>query len=191
MRSLHTILKESFNRNDGFANESVTVLDPAAGTLTFLAEASKLALEEFTSKYGEDGRARFIKEHILKNFYAFELMMAPYAIGHLKMSFLLEELGYRLNDDDRFKLYLTNTLEMKEPDESKYLGPGWISISEESHLAGKVKREQPILVILGNPPYSGHSSNIGDWISREIKVYYQVDGKPLGEKIQSGCRMTM
>ncbi|HHT9113461.1 MAG TPA: type ISP restriction/modification enzyme, partial [Candidatus Wunengus sp. YC65] len=182
VRSLHAILKERFDRNDGFANESVTVLDPAAGTLTFLAEASKLALEEFTSKYGEGGRARFIKEHILKNFYAFELMMSPYAIGHLKMSFLLEELGYRLNDDDRFKLYLTNTLEMKEPDESKYLGPGWISISEESHLAGKVKREQPILVILGNPPYAGHSSNIGDWISREIKVYYQVDGKPLGEK---------
>ena len=55
-------------------------------------------------------------------------------------------------------------------------------ISEESHLAGIVKRKRPILVILGNPPYSGHSSNIGEWISREIKVYYQVDGKPLGEK---------
>ena len=180
VRSLHTILKESFNRNDGFANESVTVLDPAAGTLTFLAEASKLALEEFTSKYGEGGKERLIKEHILNNFYAFELMMAPYAIGHLKMSFLLEELGYRLKDDDRFKLYLTNTLEMEELAQTKL--PGMASLSEESHLAGKVKKEQPILVILGNPPYSGHSSNIGDWISREIKVYYQVDGKPLGEK---------
>ncbi|MBI2470895.1 MAG: N-6 DNA methylase [Planctomycetes bacterium] len=182
VRSLHAILKERFDRKDGFANEAVTVLDPAAGTLTFLAEASKIAVEEFTGKYGEGGKERLIKEHVLKNFYAFELMMAPYAIGHLKMSFLLEELGYRLKDDDRFKLYLTNTLEMREPDESKYLGPGWLSISEESHLAGKVKREQPILVILGNPPYSGHSANIGDWISREIKAYYQVDGKPLGEK---------
>lgn len=180
VRSLHTILKESFNRNDGFANESVTVLDPAAGTLTFLAEASKLALEEFTSKYGEGGKERFIKEHVLENFYAFELMMSPYAIGHLKMSFLLEELGYRLKDDDRFKLYLTNTLEMEELAQTKL--PGMASLSEESHLAGKVKKEQPILVIFGNPPYSGHSSNIGDWISREIKVYYQVDGKPLGEK---------
>src|SRR3989339_2042731 len=149
VRSLHTILKEYFQRKDGFANELVTVLDPAAGTLTFLAEASKIAIEEFTAKYGEGGKERLIKEHILRNFYAFELMMAPYAIGHLKMSFLLEELGYKLQEDDRFKLYLTNTLEMKEPDESKYLGPGWISISEESHLAGKVKREQPILVILG------------------------------------------
>ena len=138
MRSLHTILKESFNRNDGFANESVTVLDPAAGTLTFLAEASKLALEEFTSKYGEGGKERLIKEHILKNFYAFELMMAPYAIGHLKMSFLLEELGYKLQEDDRFKLYLTNTLEMEELAQTKL--PGMASLSEESHLAGKVKK---------------------------------------------------
>jgi len=180
VRSLHTILKESFNRDDGFANESVTVLDPAAGTLTFLAEASKIVVEEFTKKYGEGGKERLIKEHILNNFYAFELMMSPYAIGHLKMSFLLEELGYRLKDDDRFKLYLTNTLEMEELAQTKL--PGMASLSEESHLAGKVKKEQPILVILGNPPYSGHSSNIGDWISREIKAYYQVDGKPLGEK---------
>ena len=176
VRSLHHILKEYFDKKDGFASPSVTVLDPAAGTLTFLAEAAKLAAEEFTSKYGEGKKAGFIKEHILKNFYAFELMMAPYAVGHLKMSFLLEELGYKLQSDDRFKLYLTNTLEMEELAQTEL--PGMISLSEESHLAGKVKKEQPILVILGNPPYSGHSSNVYD----EVKIYYQVDGKPLGEK---------
>ena len=180
VRSLHHILKEYFNKKDGFANQSVTVLDPAAGTLTFLAESAKLAMEEFTSKYGEGKKTGFIKEHILKNFYAFELMMAPYAIGHLKMSFLLEELGYGLHGDDRFKLYLTNTLEMEELAQTEL--PGMASLSEESHLAGKVKKQQPILVILGNPPYSGHSTNIGDWISNEIKAYYHVDGKPLGEK---------
>ncbi|MDI6743948.1 MAG: N-6 DNA methylase, partial [Thermodesulfovibrionales bacterium] len=176
VRSLHHILKEYFDKKDGFASPSVTVLDPAAGTLTFLAEAAKLAAEEFTSKYGEGKKAGFIKEHILKNFYAFELMMAPYAVGHLKMSFLLEELGYKLQSDDRFKLYLTNTLEMEELAQTEL--PGMISLSEESHLAGKVKKEQPILVILGNPPYSGHSSNVYDG----VKTYYQVDGKPLGEK---------
>jgi len=176
VRSLHHILKEYFDKKDGFASPSVTVLDPAAGTLTFLAEAAKLAAEEFTSKYGEGKKAGFIKEHILKNFYAFELMMAPYAVGNLKMSFLLEELGYKLQSDDRFKLYLTNTLEMEELAQTEL--PGMISLSEESHLAGKVKKEQPILVILGNPPYSGHSSNVYD----EVKIYYQVDGKPLGEK---------
>ncbi len=180
VRSLHSILKEQFKRPDGLASNTVTVLDPAAGTLTFLAESAKLAVNEFVSKYGEGGRENFIKDHILKNFYAFELMMAPYAVGHLKMSFLLEELGYKLQKDDRVKLYLTNTLEMEELAQTEL--PGMVSLSEESHLAGKVKKEQPILVILGNPPYSGHSSNIGDWISKEIKAYYQVDGNPLGEK---------
>src|SRR3989339_390430 len=170
VRSLHVILKERFDRKDGFVNESVTVLDPAAGTLTFLAEASKIAMEEFTGKYGEGGRERFIKDHILKNFYAFELMMAPYAIGHLKMSFLLEELGYKLKDDDRFKLYLTNTLEMEElPPQTRM--PTVASLSEESHLADKVKKQQPILVILGNPPYSVSSANISDSFEAEMKLY--------------------
>lgn len=175
-RSLNAILKDYFDRPDGFATSSVTALDPAAGTLTFLAEASKIAVSEFVKKYGDGGKSRLIKDHILKNFHAFELMMAPYAVGHLKMSFLLEELGYRLKDDDRFKLYLTNTLDMKELAQSKL--PGMSSLAEESHLAGKVKKETPILVILGNPPYSGHSVNVYD----EVKAYYKVDGKPLGEK---------
>ena len=180
VRSLHNILKEQFKRPDGFASNTVTVLDPAAGTLTFLAEASKLSVNEFVSKYGEGGKEDFIKGHILRNFYAFELMMAPYAVGHLKMSFLLEELGYRLQKDDRIKLYLTNTLEMEELEQTSL--PGMSSLSEESHLAGKVKKDQPILVILGNPPYSGHSTNKGEWISEEIKAYHQIDGKPLNEK---------
>jgi hypothetical protein len=157
VRSLHYILKDQFNRSDGFASESVTVLDPAAGTLTFLAEAAKVAVEEFVANYGEGGKENFIKEYTLQNFYAFELMMSPYAVGHLKMSFLLEELGYSLQKDDRFKLYLTNTLEMEDLEQTEL--PGMASLSEESHLAGKVKKEQPILVILGNPPYSGVSAN--------------------------------
>jgi hypothetical protein len=180
VRSLNIILKEHFDRPDGFASNSVTVLDPAAGTLTFLAEASRLAVEEFTAKYGEGGKESFIRGHILNNFYAFELMMAPYAIGHLKMSLLLEELGYKLGEDERFKFYLTNTLEMEELEQTAL--PGMSSLAEESHLAGKVKKERPILVILGNPPYSGISSNIGEWISKEIKAYYRVNGKPLGER---------
>lgn len=169
VRSLHSILKEQFNKPDGFADKNVTVLDPAAGTLTFLAETAKLAVDEFVSKYGEGGRKSFIKDHILKNFYAFELMMAPYAIGHLKMSFLLEELGYRLQKDDRVKLYLTNTLEMEELPETKL--PGMSSLSEESHLAGKVKKEQPILVIMGNPPYSKSSVNKSEFIEHEMNIY--------------------
>ena len=169
VRSLHSILKDQFSKPDGFADENVTVLDPAAGTLTFLAETAKLAVDEFVLKYGEGGRESFIKDHILKHFYAFELMMAPYAVGHLKMSFLLEELGYRLQKDDRVKLYLTNTLEMEELAQTEL--PGMASLSEESHLAGRVKKEQPILVILGNPPYSVSSVNKSDFIEQEMNVY--------------------
>lgn len=187
VRSINQILKTHFNIADGLAGENVTLLDPAGGTLTFPAEAIKLAVKEFTEKYGTGGKTKFIKNQILKNFYAFELMMAPYAIGHLKMSFLFEELGYRLGDDERFKLYLTNTLEMEDLEQIQI--PGLSSLSEESHLAGKVKKEQPILVILGNPPYSGISSNINDWTEKLLKQnldgaqsYYEVDGKPLGER---------
>ncbi|GAB4299077.1 MAG: DNA methyltransferase [Myxococcota bacterium] len=180
VRSLNEVLKERFERRDGLASDSVTVLDPAAGTLTFIAEAAKVAVEEFVSKYGDGGKDDFIREHILKNFYAFELMMAPYAIGHIKMSFMLEELGYQLEENERFKLYLTNTLDMKELEQTAL--PGVSSLSEESHSAGEIKREKPILVILGNPPYSGESANRGEWIQEEIRKYYQIDGKPLKER---------
>ncbi|MBM4338232.1 MAG: DNA methyltransferase [Deltaproteobacteria bacterium] len=180
VRSLNIILKERFGRQDGFAAQSVTVLDPAGGTLTFLAEAARLAVEEFVSKYGEGSKGKFIEDHILKHFFAFELMMAPYAAGHLKMGYLLDELGHKLAGYERFQFYLTNTLEMEELVQTSL--PGMASLSEESHLASKVKKERPILVILGNPPYSGHSANKGDWIKDQIENYKKVDGKPLGEK---------
>lgn len=180
VRSLHAILKEKFGKSDGLASEGVTLLDPAAGTMTFVAKAAQVAVDEFVSKYGEGSRESFIRDHILRNFYAFELMMAPYAVGHLKMAFFLEELGYALKPDECCKFYLTNTLEMEELAEAKL--PGLSSLAEESHKAGKVKKETPILVILGNPPYSGHSANNGPWIRNLIKDYHQVDGKPLGER---------
>lgn len=179
VRSLHLLLKDKFNIFDGLAAKDVTLLDPAGGTLSFLAKAIEVAAEEIMNQIG-GAVPMLIKERILENYYAFELMMAPYAIGHMKMSFLLEELGYKMKDDERIKYYLTNTLEMKELDQSKF--PGMSSLSTESHEAGKIKKHVPILVVLGNPPYSGHSSNTGEWISNVIKEYYQVDGKPLGEK---------
>ncbi len=180
VRSLHNILKTEFGKRDGLASEGVTLLDPAAGTMTFIARAAALAVAEFEAKYGKGGRADFIRHHILKNFYAFELMMAPYAVGHLKMSFFLEELGHRLRDDERMPFYLTNTLDNEELEQSRL--PGFSALAEESRLAGTVKQQTPILVILGNPPYSGHSTNIGEWIRGLIETYKQVDGKPLGEK---------
>ena len=187
VRSIHDILKSHFNLKDGLASKEVILLDPAGGTLTFPAEAIKLAVNEFTDKYGEGGKKKFIKNQLLKNFYAFELMMAPYAIGHIKISFLLEELGYTLQDDDRFKLYLTNTLDMEDLEQTQI--PGLGSLSEESHLAAQVKNNESILVILGNPPYSGISANINKWTEKLLKTnidgaqsYYEIDGKPLVER---------
>ena len=186
-RSIHSLLKSHFDLADGLASEDVKLLDPAGGTLTFPAEAIRLAADEFKGKYGEGALHQWVKKHILPNFYSFELMMAPYAIGHLKMGFIFDELGYKMADDERFKLYLTNTLEMEEIEQIAI--PGLSSLSEESHLAGKVKKEQPVLVVLGNPPYSGISANINKWTERLLKEdidgtqsYYKVDGQPLGEK---------
>ena len=157
VRSLHEILKDKFNISDGLASKNVTLLDPAGGTLSFLAKAIETAVKEFESKYGKGGVKTFLKDQILQNYYSFELMMAPYAIGHMKMSFLLEELGYRMKDDERVKYYLTNTLDMVELEKTKF--PIMSSLSDESHEAIRVKRETPILVVLGNPPYSGLSAN--------------------------------
>lgn len=187
VRSVHELLKSRFNLPDGLADPSVTLLDPAAGTMTFPAEAVKLAVQEYVQKYGEGGKKEFIRNQILRNFYAFELMMAPYAIGHMKISLLLDSLGYQLGENERFNLYLTNTLEMEEIQQIAI--PGVSSLSEESHLAGKVKKDEPILVIMGNPPYSGNSANRNKWTEKLLKEdldgaqsYYKVDGKPLEER---------
>lgn len=187
VRAVHDVLKSHFKLGDGLASKEVTLLDPAGGTLTFPAEAVKLAVHEFTQKYGDAGKEKFIKNQILKNYYAFELMMAPYAIGHIKISFLLEELGYTMKENDRFNLFLTNTLDMEDLQQTEI--PGLESLSTESHLAGEVKQKEPILVILGNPPYSANSANYNQWTNKLLKEdidgaqsYYKIDGKPLGEQ---------
>ncbi len=186
VRSLHGLLKTEFGKADGLASKGVTLLDPAAGTMTFVARAAQKAVSEFQAKYGSGGTGDFIRDHILRNFYALELMMAPYAVGHLKMSFYLEELGHRLADDERVRFYLTNSLEIEELSQPEF--PGLSALAEESRLAGDVKRQTPILCILGNPPYSYHSSNTGKWIRGLIDEYKQVDGEPLGERNPRGLQ---
>jgi len=180
VRSVDQILRDSFGKPDGLADPSVTVLDPAAGTMTFPATAVRLAAETYKAKYGDGSLDSWIKGHVLRDFYAFELMMAPYAIGHLRMGTLLTELGYTMSSDDRFKLYLTNTLDVSTAEQNPI--PGLSPLADESHMAEAVKTTQPVLVIMGNPPYSGTSTNKGAWIMNLINDYKQVDGKPLGER---------
>ncbi|MDI9524344.1 MAG: N-6 DNA methylase, partial [Candidatus Cloacimonadota bacterium] len=168
VRSIHSLLKSHFGKDDGLASEDVTILDPAAGTLTFPAEAIKVAIEEHKGNYGSGSVHKLIKHHILPHFHAIELMMAPYTVGHLKIGYLLAEHGYELSEAERFKLYLSNTLEPDTPQQTEL--PIAHDISEECALANKVKHEDPILVIMGNPPYSGASENNNDWTEKLLKT---------------------
>ena len=193
VRSIHSLLKSHFGLSDGLASSEVTILDPAAGTLTFPAEAINLAISEHSEKYGTGGIHKLIKEHILPHFHAIELMMAPYTVGHLKISYLLAEHGYEMADDERFKLYLSNTLEPDTPLQTEL--PITHDISEECALANQVKHQDPILVIMGNPPYSYLSENSNTWTEKLLKTdldgaqsYYTIDGGPLGERNPKGLQ---
>jgi len=174
VRSVNDILKSTFGIKDGLADRKrVTVLDFATGTGTFLLEVMQQILDETP----EGVRDQVIREHALKNLYGFEYLIAPYTIAHLKLSQFLLDKGFTMQPKERLQIYLTNTLEPIEPQQN-WLLP---ALSREVELAQNVKNK-PILVITGNPPYSGHSLNKGKWIKWLIESYKQVDGKPLGEK---------
>jgi len=168
-QSVNSVLKTDLDREDGLANDDVTILDPAAGTMTFMTAATRLAVEEYAEKYGRGGVSALLSDHILDHFYSFELLVAAYTIGHLKMAIHLEEQGYELKDDDRVQLFLTNTLEPEEAEQTHL--PFASSLADEAQMAHDVKEETPILAILGNPPYSGHSENQGDWIESLVEDY--------------------
>lgn len=168
VNSVDEILIKDFQKA-GFADTSVKVLDPAGGTLTFLAEATKKAIQTFVDYFGDGDKNGFIKRHILKDFYGFELMMSPYAIAHLKMSYLLQEHGYEFDNKDRFQLYLTNTLDAKIVDMPKL--PGLSSLAEEAEQANTIRKDTPVLAIIGNPPYSIASYNKSEFETDLMKLY--------------------
>jgi len=177
VRAIDDILKDTFKIKDGLADKNkVTVLDFATGTGTFLVEILQQIFEKLPRDSGK--KDLIIKEHVLKNLFGFEYLIAPYTIAHLKLSQFLKDNGYDLKTKERLQVYLTNTL---EPIPAQIKIPLLPALTEESKHAQEVK-DKPILVITGNPPYSGHSKNNGEWISDKIKDYYFVDGKPLGEK---------
>ncbi len=167
--AINDILKKEFGKSNGFADDSVKVLDFATGTGTFLANSFVLALKEIR-KSGLTGIERDkIKNHLLKNFYGFEILVSPYVIAHLKLSLLLKHEHYELNKDERVQIYLTNTL---DPSETISTLTGFFKeLSQETLMANSIKLEKPILVIMGNPPYSVSSSNKSEWITEKLKDY--------------------
>ncbi|MEA5579929.1 type ISP restriction/modification enzyme [Nodularia harveyana UHCC-0300] len=160
VRVVNDILENEdiFDLQYGLGNRKVTILDPATGTGTFLYAVIK-QIRDNVAKYGIDKWNNFLRDAKLVNrLFGFELLMTPYTIAHLKLGLLLGDLGYKFSPDERLKVYLTNALEegIKQGD----LIPGITQIiAEESSQAGKVKTEVPVMVVLGNPPYSVSSQN--------------------------------
>lgn len=170
-RSINILLKEKFGKKLGFASNGVKILDPASGTLTFPANAIMIAKEEVDNSSNSGSWLQIVKNNILKDFYAFELLMAPYIIGHLKTALLLEDLGYKMKNGERFPLYLTNSLDLAEHKDAQNLPGISHSLSEEAQEAKRIKEDKEILVVMGNPPYSVSSSNVVEKGSDFYKLY--------------------
>jgi len=151
----------------------VQILDPAAGTGTFLAEVIKQIYKKFKGQQGV--WSKYVEDHLIPRLNGFEILMASYAVAHLKLEMLLNETGYKPTTDQRLRIYLTNSLEEHHPDTGT-LFANWLST--EANEANHVKKDTPVMVVLGNPPYSVSSSNKGDWIQSLISDYK----KELNEK---------
>ena len=179
VRSINHLLKTRFNKPQGLVDDKTLILDPAVGTATFLYMVIN-EIHEAMVKQGQKGMWNdYVADKLLPRIFGFELLMAPYAVAHLKLGLLLQETGYEFKSDQRLGIYLTNTLE-EAIKHSEVLFAQWIS--EEANAAAQIKKEKPIMVVLGNPPYSGVSANRGEWISQLIDDYRVVDGKPLEER---------
>ena len=153
VKSIEEILQDKhlFNISDGLANkEHVTLLDFATGTGTFLAEVIRVILDR--PEYQSKGNVEAIVEgHILKNIYGFEFLIAPYVAAHLKLSQVLKEYNYHLEDGKEMPVLLTNTLEKGSPQKNLFIS----ALSDEAEKSEKVKNKK-ILIITGNPPYNVH-----------------------------------
>lgn len=195
VRSVDQILKNEFGITDGLACDEkidvgtkrkpevvdrVQILDPATGTGTFLRQTILQIKQNFDAKHNNLSDEKRIEEwnkyvvfSLLNRIYGFELMMAPYAVAHMKLAMALKDTGYNFNSNSRLKVFLTNSLE--EPGDStgiQYLpGMGPDAIAVEATQANRVKKDARINVVIGNPPYSVSSNNKNDWIVNLIEEY--------------------
>jgi predicted helicase len=221
VRSVDWVLREHFGLSEGLADQStvqykanlldgstesrtshrVLVLDPACGTGTFLYHVIDHIRDSFIASNNAGMWPGFVEKHLLPRLFGFELLMAPYAVAHLKLGMQLaamdmspagqQKWGVEIPPEQRLNIYLTNTLEEAEQVAQTQFGI-MQALAEETNAASDVKRDMPIMVMLGNPPYAVHSANKGAWIDGLLKgrlpdgtetdSYYEVDGKPLGER---------
>lgn len=195
VRSVDQILRERFTRPEGLADPAVFILDPAAGTGTFLFHTVELIRHHLEERGQVGAWNDYVSRYLLPRIFGFELLMAPYSVAHLKLGILLQDLGYTFPPRQRLGIYLTNTLE-EAVMRTQVLFANFIA--EEANEAARIKRELPIEVVIGNPPWSGHSANASyrelidpntgtrkrmpTWIGHLIEEYKRIDGSPLGEK---------
>ncbi|WP_429910532.1 type ISP restriction/modification enzyme [Glycocaulis sp.] len=205
VRAVDEVLKSEFGLADGLADTSkiridfdtgqtdkkgkaitekrdvhrVQILDPATGTGTFLAEVIKQIGKRV--KASAPGHwSSYVESELIPRIHGFELLMASYAMCHMKLDMILTEMGYKPSGEPpRLSVYLTNSLEEGERVE-QVLFARWLA--EEAREASKIKRDMPIMCVIGNPPYSGISQNMGPWISGLIEDYKYVDGQHFGER---------
>lgn len=157
----------------------VKILDPACGTGTFLVEVIDVIHQTVKMKWRKERRMEleipklwneYVAEHLLPRLYGFELMMAPYAIAHMKLGLKLHETGYNFHSHERARIYLTNTLEEPKDfsDRFEFDAP---ALAHEAHAVNAVKRTSRFTVVVGNPPYSVVSANMNDWIAGLCEIY--------------------
>lgn len=164
-------------RQGQIATHKVQVLDPAVGTGTFLIEVIKHIHRQFKDQQGVWNQ--YVSTELIPRLNGFEILMASYAMAHLKIDMLLSETGYSSESDQRLNVFLTNSLEEASEDPVD-LFTDWLA--QEASLANAVKRETPVMCILGNPPYSKFSSNDSKWIAGLIEDYKYIGGVHFGEK---------
>ncbi len=152
----------------------VQILDPATGTGTFLAKVIKHIHKKFQGQQGI--WSNYVETHLLPRLNGFELLMASYAMAHLKLDLLLTETGFKPTSNQRLRVYLTNSLEEQHQDTGT-LFANWLSA--EANEANRIKRDTPVMCVIGNPPYSGESANKGEWIMNLMEDYKK---EPEGKK---------
>ena len=195
VNAVDEILKSRFNLSDGLADTSkvtirqtsnlytdnrtkdhkkyetreyhkVQILDPATGTGTFLAEVVRKIYSGMENQKG--AWQNYVEEHLLPRLNGFEFMMAPYAVAHLKLDMVLAQTGYKAKQDKRLRIFLTNSLEECDHDTGTLFAQ-WLA--QEANEANLVKRDTPVMVMIGNPPYSVSSSNKSAWIQGLLDDY--------------------
>lgn len=152
----------------------VQILDPATGTGTFLAEVVRYIYES-RFKAMQGAWSGYVDEHLIPRLNGFELLMASYAVAHLKLEMLLKETGYTPTNtqNQRLQVYLTNSLEEHHPDTGSLFSS---FLAQEANEANFIKRDSPVMVVIGNPPYSGESANKGEWIMSLMEDYKKEPG---------------